>query len=134
MSSVPYTKLPPCGELKKMGYSHGGISLLHKLYENNPLIMKSLGFTSEYSLDIPCKVCSNNEALEICDSCGNSICLSSRCIEQWHHINNSKWNICSNCHHGISRKFKIYIEDENDVEEQKQVEELKKITKLLEEQ
>ena len=132
MSSVPYTKLPSSDELKELGYSQGGISLLHKLYENNHVIMNPLGFTNDSTLDIPCKVCSNYEALEICDSCGNSICLSSKCIEQWEYINNSKWNICSNCHHGISRKFKIYIEDENDAEEQKQAEQLKKLTELLE--
>ena len=131
MTSMPHTMLPCSDELKDLGYSQGGISLLHKLYENNPIITNALGLSKESSLDIPCKVCNNYESLEICDCCGISACLSSNCIEQWEYINNSKWNICSKCHDEISCKFIIYIEDENDDEEQKQIEQFKKITQLL---
>jgi hypothetical protein len=54
-----------------------------------------------------CSECHSNTAQNVCQHCGDIICLHDDCSINFPYKNNQIYSICSTCKESISKKFKI---------------------------
>jgi|UniRef100_A0A6C0CJH1 predicted amidophosphoribosyltransferase len=54
-----------------------------------------------------CIQCDDKQAKDVCQNCGDVICLSSKCALTFPHKNNSQFSVCKRCEKKISNKFKM---------------------------
>jgi hypothetical protein len=53
-----------------------------------------------------CSECHSNTAQNVCQNCGDIICLYDECSVSFPHKNNDIFSICSTCKESISKKLK----------------------------
>lgn len=54
-----------------------------------------------------CSECHVNTAQNVCQNCGDIICLYDECSISFPHKNNDIFSVCSTCKESISKKLKI---------------------------
>ena len=53
-----------------------------------------------------CSECHSNTAQNVCQNCGDIVCLYDECSISFPHKNNDIFSVCSTCKESISNKFK----------------------------
>jgi len=53
-----------------------------------------------------CSECHANTAQNVCQNCGDIICLYDECSVSFPHKNNEIFSVCCTCKESISKKFK----------------------------